>query len=283
MAVGWPRCVPGKSSAYSLSHHVRRCSARNSSKGVHVDLGKNVIDQGGTERTRISAGELCLEILHCFLIEWLLCLSRCSFSGTLLGSSGIEERFAKIFGRFLRDSTDDGGALRIEEARIVCGRNPSECPRDGAVLGEVPKGGTEALNRQDPVLLRDCAGKPAADTHLPNDPREATREPSTVSLKPGKKARRPRGKSTCERLRELHASDPDFAETASLEDIGIRIDRKRGTFDGSAYYLNKLRPMRDELKARKKKVNNPQKWHDCSEIDDRGHFESGGSPENDRR
>ena len=281
MAVGCPQCVPRKSSAYSLSHHVRWCSTRNSSKGVHVNMGQQVIEQGCAEPPRSFRGRLCVEIAQCFLLELLLfLLPECSFRRALRRVGGIEKRSTQIVGGILRELVDDGAAVRVAEAQKGCNRNPYERPREEAVSGG-PKGDTESLIRQDPVLLRDCAGRPAADMRLPNDPSEATREPSPVSPKPGKKAHRPRGKSTCERLRELHKSDPEFVETASLKNIGKRIDRKKGSFHGSPYYQNKLKPIRDELEARKKKVKNPQKWHDCSGIDDRGRFHSRESPEHD--
>jgi hypothetical protein len=81
-----------------------------------------------------------------------------------------------------------------------------------------------------------------------------------------KSKRGPRGPTTCERLRELHRQDPDFAETAGVRDLAKRIDRSPGALDGSHYYRTVLKPKRAEIEARKKAVNRPQKWGDFNSI-----------------
>ncbi len=92
-----------------------------------------------------------------------------------------------------------------------------------------------------------------------------------------KKDRKPRGDSTCERLRDLHLNvDPEFAETASLRKLARRIERSTGAIDDSPYYQTKLKPIRAEIMARKKEVKAAQKWGDFNSIGrpdevDKGH------------
>lgn len=82
-----------------------------------------------------------------------------------------------------------------------------------------------------------------------------------------KKDRKPRGDSTCERLRDLHKNiDPEFAETASLRKLAKRIDRSTGAIDGSTYYQTKLKPVRTEIAARKKEAKRAQKWGDFNSL-----------------
>jgi hypothetical protein len=61
----------------------------------------------------------------------------------------------------------------------------------------------------------------------------------------------PRGKSVCERLRELHTEDPDFAETAPERVLAKRIEKKSaGSLSKSAYWQFTLKPKRMEARAR---------------------------------
>ena len=91
------------------------------------------------------------------------------------------------------------------------------------------------------------------------------------------KDRKPRGDSTCERLRDLHLNvDPEFAETATLRKLAKRIDRSTGGIDASPYYQTKLKPIRAEIKAREKRAKGAQKWGDFNSIGrsdeaDKGH------------
>jgi hypothetical protein len=66
-----------------------------------------------------------------------------------------------------------------------------------------------------------------------------------------KRARGGRGRSVCERLRELHKGDPGFAETASERAVAKRIGKKSaGSLSKSAYWLFTLKPKRAEVRAR---------------------------------
>jgi hypothetical protein len=83
-----------------------------------------------------------------------------------------------------------------------------------------------------------------------------------------KRRRKPRGETTCERLRDLHLNvDPGAAESDSLRKLGKRIGRSTGAIDGSTYYQTKLKPIREIIAARKKAAKAAQKW---------GHFNSVG-------
>jgi hypothetical protein len=67
-----------------------------------------------------------------------------------------------------------------------------------------------------------------------------------------KPPRTPRGRTVCERLRELHAKDPDFAEKASEKEVARRIEKKGpGSLAKSAYWLFTLKPRRAEVRARR--------------------------------
>ena len=88
-----------------------------------------------------------------------------------------------------------------------------------------------------------------------------------------KKDRKPRGETTCERLRDLHVNiDPEFAETASERKLGERIERSPGTFPDSHYWRTVLRTAREKARLEKKKVRRAQKW---------GHFDSVGRCDED--
>jgi hypothetical protein len=81
------------------------------------------------------------------------------------------------------------------------------------------------------------------------------------------KDRKPRGDSTCERLRDLHLNvDPEFAETATLRKLAKRIGRSTGAIDGSPYYKTKLKGIRAVINARKKEAKRAQKWGDFNSI-----------------
>ena len=82
-----------------------------------------------------------------------------------------------------------------------------------------------------------------------------------------KRRRKPRGPTVCERLQALHAKDPAFAETASVRKLAKEIGRAPASLDGSHYYQTKLKPIREEIAARKKAAKAAQKW---------GHFDSVG-------
>lgn len=87
-----------------------------------------------------------------------------------------------------------------------------------------------------------------------------------------KKDRKPRGESTCERLRDLHVNvDPDFAETAPERLLAERIDREPGTFPSSHYWRTVLRPKRAKVRAEiregKRKLREARRY---------GHFDSVG-------
>jgi hypothetical protein len=89
----------------------------------------------------------------------------------------------------------------------------------------------------------------------------------------GKKPRTPRGETVCERLRALHKSDKDFAETASVRKLIARIGiRSCGTLNGSTYYQTKLKRVRAEIKARAALIRRAQKWGDFNSLgsEDRG-------------
>jgi hypothetical protein len=82
-----------------------------------------------------------------------------------------------------------------------------------------------------------------------------------------KKDRKPRGDSTCERLRDLHTNiDPEFAETASLRKLAERIERSTGALHESTYYQTKLKPIRAEIAARKREAKKAQKWGDFNSV-----------------
>lgn len=96
---------------------------------------------------------------------------------------------------------------------------------------------------------------------------DAAAEGVKKALAESKKDRKPRGETTCERLRDLHANiDPEFAETASLRKLGARIERSTGTIDGSTYYQTKLKPIREEITERKRVAKAAQKWGDFNSI-----------------
>lgn len=80
------------------------------------------------------------------------------------------------------------------------------------------------------------------------------------------KPRKPRGKTVCERLRDLHAEDPDFTETASVRKLAKRIGRAPATLDESHYYQTKLKPRRAEVAAQKKAVKRAQRWGDFDSV-----------------
>lgn len=66
-----------------------------------------------------------------------------------------------------------------------------------------------------------------------------------------KRASVPRGPTVCERLRELHKEDPDFAETAPEPAVAERIGKKGpGSLSKSAYWQSTLKPRRREVRAR---------------------------------
>jgi hypothetical protein len=80
-----------------------------------------------------------------------------------------------------------------------------------------------------------------------------------------KKDRKPRGDSTCERLRDLHTETEEgaeFAETAPLRKLAERVERSTGAVHDSAYYQTKLKPEREKIAARKKAAKAAQKWGD---------------------
>jgi hypothetical protein len=81
-----------------------------------------------------------------------------------------------------------------------------------------------------------------------------------------KRKREPRGKTTCERLRELHLQEPGFAETASIRKLAKRIGRSPATIGESHYYQTVLKPKRDVVAAHKQLVNRPQKWGDFNSL-----------------
>jgi len=82
-----------------------------------------------------------------------------------------------------------------------------------------------------------------------------------------KKERKPRGESTCDRLRDLHKNiDPEFAETAPVRKLADRIDRSTGAIHESAYYQTKLKPEREKITERKRKLKAAQKWGDFNSI-----------------
>jgi hypothetical protein len=82
-----------------------------------------------------------------------------------------------------------------------------------------------------------------------------------------KPLRKPRGDTTCERLRDLHLHvDPEFAETASLRKLAKHIERSTGAIDGSTYYQTKLKPIREEIAARKKAAKAAQRWGDFNSV-----------------
>ena len=96
---------------------------------------------------------------------------------------------------------------------------------------------------------------------------DAAAEGVKKGLAESKKDRKPRGDSTCDRLRDLHLNiDPEFAENAPLRKLAKRIERSTGALDGSHYYQTKLKPIRAENRARKRKVNGAQKWGDFNSI-----------------
>jgi hypothetical protein len=82
-----------------------------------------------------------------------------------------------------------------------------------------------------------------------------------------KRPRKPRGPTVCERLRDLHATETDFAETASVRELAKRIGKAPATLNDSHYYQAKLKPRRAEVAAQKKTVKRAQRW---------GHFDSLG-------
>ena len=89
-----------------------------------------------------------------------------------------------------------------------------------------------------------------------------------AALAEAKKDRKPRGETTCERLRDLHVNlDPDFAETAPERQLAKRIDRSTGTFPDSHYWRTVLKPAREKARVAKAKILWAQKW---------GHFDSVG-------
>jgi hypothetical protein len=77
---------------------------------------------------------------------------------------------------------------------------------------------------------------------------ELISEISALKRKP-----RSRGKTTCERLKELFKRDPVFAVGATLEEIGVEIGRSASTIAGKdcAYYHSKLKPLREKHAAAK--------------------------------
>jgi hypothetical protein len=92
-----------------------------------------------------------------------------------------------------------------------------------------------------------------------------------------KKDRKPRGETTCERMRDLHLNiDPEFAETASEPKLGKRIGRSPGTFPDSHYWTTVLQPKRRQVRAEiqeaKRKAREAQRW---------GHFDSVGRRDED--
>jgi len=90
-----------------------------------------------------------------------------------------------------------------------------------------------------------------------------------------KKDRKPRGESTCERLRDLHENiDTDFAETASERHVAERIERSTGTFPYSHYWRSVLQPKRAKVRAEIREAKRKQR-----EAHRYGDFNSVGRPD----
>lgn len=90
-----------------------------------------------------------------------------------------------------------------------------------------------------------------------------------------KKDRKPRGESTCERLRDLHENiDTDFAETASERRVAGRIERSAGTFPFSHYWRTVLQPKRAKVRAEIREAKRKQR-----EAHRYGDFNSVGRPD----
>lgn len=69
-----------------------------------------------------------------------------------------------------------------------------------------------------------------------------------------------RGKTVCERLRELHEKDPDFAETAPERELARKIGKNSpGCFSKSHYWNTVLKPARAEVRSRKRLAKAGQK------------------------
>lgn len=134
------------------------------------------------------------------------------------------------------------------------------------VAGEVLKTVTESFIG-DPAAFKEEIRAAVAD-----EVRKALAE----AVAP-KKDRKPRGETTCERLRDLHVNiDPDFAETAPEPKLGKRIERSPGSFPYSHYWVTVLRPKRQKVRAEileaKRKAREAQRW---------GHFDSVGRHDDD--
>lgn len=108
-----------------------------------------------------------------------------------------------------------------------------------------PNGRGEALRE----LLSQI--EPAHRTVDPEEIRAAAADAVKAALSESKKPPKPRGPTVCERLRELHKEDPDFAETAPERALAQRIGKKSaGSLSKSAYWEFTLRPKRAEARAR---------------------------------
>lgn len=91
-----------------------------------------------------------------------------------------------------------------------------------------------------------------------------------------KRRRKPRGPTVCERLQALHAKEPAFAETASVRMLAKEIGRAPASLGGSHYYQTKLKPIREEIAARKKAAKAAQRWSHFDSVGRRGTAPEGG-------
>lgn len=122
--------------------------------------------------------------------------------------------------------------------------------------------GTEAEGANDAA---DALGVEAIQAAVSDSVKSALAE--------AKKPRKPRGESTCDRLKDLHENDPDFAEEAPETLVGERIDRSPGTFPDSHYWRTVLQPRRREVRAEiqqaRKRLRKAQKWGDFNSVGQR--------------
>lgn len=140
--------------------------------------------------------------------------------------------------------------------------------------------GSPTDQRSGEAPSKTPAQPPASVDEIKAAARDGAEEGTKKALAESKTGPKPRGKTTCERLEDLHVNvDSHFAISSTIRELSERIQKSEATINDSHYYQTKLREPRREYRlmeqARKRAEREARRWGNFDSVSRRDEASEG--------